>query len=153
MSFVKTQSAGYLANHMARLFARGLQARIKPMGLTIGVFPALLELWEEDGLTQKELVARLDIEQPTMASTLSRMERDGLITREKAPSDGRTQRVWLTERARDLQAPALAAAMAENAHALADLSAAERQQLIALMQKVIATKTGKTAPGAGRPSL
>lgn len=140
MDFVKDQSAGYLANHMARLFARGLTARIKPLGLTTGTFPALLELWENDGLTQKELVERLDIEQATMANTLARMERDGLIRRGRDENDGRVQRIWLTDHARALHAPAIEAAMAENAEALAALSATEQRQFITLMQRIIAGK-------------
>lgn len=148
MNFVKDQSAGYLANHMARVFARGLTARIKPLGLTTGTFPALLELWEADGLTQKQLVERLDIEQATMANTLARMERDGLIVRKKDASDGRVQRVWLTGHGRDLRRPAIEAAIAENTEALAGLSAAEQRQLIKLMQKVIAARKHGTAPAS-----
>ena len=143
MDFTKDQSAGYLANHMARLFAQGLSSRIKPLGLTTGTFPALLELWEKDGLTQKEMVVLLDIEQATMANTLARMERDGLITRKKDASDGRMQRIWLTDYARNLRGPAIAAARAENAAALSGLSEAEQNQFVALMQKVIATRQQK----------
>ncbi|WP_345900880.1 MarR family transcriptional regulator [Martelella sp. UBA3392] len=140
MSFSKDDSAGYLANHMARLFERGLAARIRPLGLTTGTFPALLELWENDGLTQKQLVERLDIEQATMANTLSRMERDGLIRREKDPGDGRVQRIRLTERARALRDPAIAAATAENEDALFALSDEESAEFISLMQKIIAAR-------------
>ena len=143
MSFSKDRSAGYLANHMARIFAQGLTARIKPLGLTTGTFPALLELWETDGLTQKQLIERLDIEQATMANTLARMERDGLIVRKKDANDGRAQRVWLTDRARALRDPAIAAAEEENAMRLGALTEDERNQFLALMQKVIETK----APG------
>ncbi len=139
MAFEKLHSAGYLANHMARLFARELQARIKPMGLSTGVFPALLELWEEDALTQKDLVERLDIEQATMANTLARMERDGLITRQRDPADARVQRIWLTDTARTLHAPATEAALATNALALAGLSSAETAQFLSLMRRTIAT--------------
>ncbi|MCB1312858.1 MAG: MarR family transcriptional regulator [Sedimentitalea sp.] len=138
MDFGKQHSAGYLANHMARLFARRLTARIKPLGLTTGTFPALLELWDSDGLTQRELVERLDIEQATMANTLARMERDGLIRRERDAKDGRIQRAWLTDRARALRDPAIAAAMAENAAALAPLSRDEQRQFLDLMRRVIA---------------
>ena len=46
-----------------------------------GQFAVLLELWAGDGLTQKELVERLDVEQATMANTLARMVRDGLVER------------------------------------------------------------------------
>tara|TARA_R110002111_G_scaffold21081_4_gene49562 strand:+ start:103 stop:558 length:456 start_codon:yes stop_codon:yes gene_type:complete len=138
MTFKKEQSAGYLANHMARLFARGLDARIRPLGLSTGIFPALLELWENDGLTQKELVTRLDIEQATMANTLNRMERDGFVTRRKDATDGRVQRVWLTDKARALQAPATTAAAAQNDVVLAQLSEAERVAFLDLMDKAIA---------------
>ncbi|MCB2059160.1 MAG: MarR family transcriptional regulator [Novosphingobium sp.] len=136
MDFKKDLSAGYLANHMARLFERGLAARIRPLGLTPGTFPALLELWEGDGLTQRDLVERLNIEQATMANTLARMERDGLIRREKDKSDGRVQRIWLSDRARSLQTPAIEAAMAVNAETMASLSQLEQHQLIKLMQKI-----------------
>jgi DNA-binding MarR family transcriptional regulator len=138
MAFTKNQSAGYLINQLARIFARGLSARIKPLGLTTGTFPALLELWENDGLTQKHLVDRLDIEQATMANTLARMERDGLISRRKDDSDGRVQRIWLTDRAKALREPAIGAATAENAAALATLTGPEQSTFLALMQRIIA---------------
>lgn len=145
MEFTKHRSAGYLVNHVARIFARGLATRIRPLGLTTGTFPALLELWESDGLTQKQLVERLHIEQATMANTLARMERDGLVVRKKDDSDGRVQRVWLTDRARRLRGPAVAVATEVNAESLAGLSDAERHQFVALLQKVIEIN-GKT-PG------
>lgn len=139
MAFSKNDSAGYLTNHLARLFARELQGRIKPLGLSTGTFPALLVLWENDGLTQRELVERLDVEQPTMASTLTRMERDGLIERRKDPDDGRLQRIWLTEAGRALEGPATALAEALNAQALAELTADERAAFLSLVRKVIAS--------------
>ena len=138
MGFNKDDSAGYLVNHLARLFARELQARIKPLGLSIGTFPALLVLWEGDGLTQRELIERLDIEQPTMANTLTRMERDGLIQRRQDPTDGRAQRIWLTEPARALEGVATAAAESVNSQALAGLAADERVIFLGLIRKVIA---------------
>ncbi|MCX2723479.1 MarR family winged helix-turn-helix transcriptional regulator [Roseibium salinum] len=139
MKFDRETSAGYLVNHMARLFARQLERRIKPHGIALGAFPALLYLWEKDGLTQKELVDRLDIEQPTMAATLSRMERDGLITRRRGEGDARVQYVHLTDRARQLRDIALGEAVAVNELALADLDETERQQFLDLTSKVLAT--------------
>jgi len=138
MTFDKSTSAGYLANHMARLFARRLRARIGKLGLTVGQFPVLLELWEGDGLTQKQLRVRLDIEQATIANTLSRMERDGLIRRTREGRDAREQRVWLTERARALRAPAHAAAEEQNDTAMASLSEAERARFLHDMERIIA---------------
>jgi DNA-binding MarR family transcriptional regulator len=138
MTFQRDTSPGYLVNLMARLFARQLDAGLKPLGLALGAFPALLHLWEKDGLTQKDLVDLLGIEQPTMAATLSRMERDGLITRSRDADDGRVQRVWLTEKARSLQGPATAEAAAVNERAMAPLPDAEKQAFLAAVTRIIA---------------
>jgi len=45
--FDKSRSAGYLANHQARLFAQALAESINPMGLAPAQFQCLLELWRE----------------------------------------------------------------------------------------------------------
>lgn len=137
MSLPPDASPGYLVNHLARIFAAALQARIKPMGLSTGVFPVMLHLWQQDGLTQRDLVHRVDVEQATMANTLARMERDGLIIRRPDPQDGRVRRIWLTEQGRALRADATGAAEQENEHVLSGLPADEREQLIALLRKAI----------------
>lgn len=135
--FTRTRSEGYQVNLMARLFARALQARIKPLGLSTGTFPVLLALWEREGQTQRELVTELGVEQATMANTLSRMERDGLITRRAHEADARVQTVWLTERAKGLEQAATAAAGEVNDRAMAGLTEQERQTFAALLLRVI----------------
>lgn len=137
MEFKKDESAGYLANHMARLFAIALHEKIRPLGLAPAQFMTLLELWNGDGLTQKELVQRLDVEQATMANTLNRMERDGLIARQENPDDRRARVIRLTQKARDLRDDATAAAMAVNKKALAGFSADERKAFVAMMSRAI----------------
>lgn len=137
MTFKKESSAGYLANHMARLFAVGLQRRIKPLGLSTGQFPALVALWTKEGQTQKELVQQLDIEQATLANTLSRMERDGLISRKPCEEDGRVQRIFLTEKARALRKEAIGSAEAQNAVALRGFSREETDQFLSFMRRAI----------------
>lgn len=135
--FDKHASAGFLANQMARLFAAGLARRIRPLGLAPAQFMVLLELWEDEGLSQAELVARLDVEQATMANTLARMARDGLIRRVPSPRDGRVRLAFPTERAHALRGPAIAAAQGQNDAALADLSERERADFITAMRKVV----------------
>ena len=98
----------------------------------------MLALWERDGVTQKELVARLDIEQATIANTLTRMERDGLIRRTRHPTDARAQQIWLTSRSRDIRDRAYAAANEVNGIALANLNESERAALIDYMTRIIA---------------
>ena len=138
MKFERRKSAGYLINHLARLFAQALRRRMEAEGVGVGQFPVLLALWEAEGATQTALAERLAIEQPTMANTLKRMERDGLIERVPDPEDRRQARVHLTPRARALEAVLTGAARAANEAALAGLEPEEREQFLALVRRVIA---------------
>jgi DNA-binding MarR family transcriptional regulator len=115
-------SLGYLVNHLARLLGQALRERIEPYGVVPGQFAQLLALYESDGVTQAELCNRVQIEQPTMANTLARMERDGLITRTPDPADQRRALVRLTEHARRLEPDLLTAARAVNALATQGLT-------------------------------
>lgn len=139
MTLPPNASPGYLVNHLARLFAGALQSRIKPMGLSTGVFPVMLHLWQKDGITQRDLVGLVGVEQATMANTLARMERDGLIQRRPDPEDGRARRIWLTEQGKSLDEAATSAANEENLSVLAGLSQDEVAQLVQLMRKAIQT--------------
>lgn len=132
-------SAGYLVNFMARLFAEGLRKRIAPLGIVPGQFPALLALWERDGLTQKELLAQVAIEQATLANTLARMERDGLIVRKEHPADARARTIHLTKKAQSIRSAAYEAAIETNAEALAGLSDEERQEFLNLIGRTISS--------------
>ncbi|PST23080.1 MarR family transcriptional regulator [Rhizobium sp. JAB6] len=130
-------SAAYLASQMAKGFARALQQRAAKLGFSPGQFPILLELWSEDGLTQKQLLERIDIEQATMANTLSRMERDGLVERRPHPSDKRAQLIFLTNKATAMQAEAIEAAMAADTDLLKNFRQFERELLLEYIRRVL----------------
>jgi DNA-binding MarR family transcriptional regulator len=123
------ESLGYQINLLARLFEHALRRKIASHGVVPGQFPALLTLYHEDGLTQAELTRRVSIEQPTMANTLKRMERDGLIRRVPDAHDRRRIRIHLTARAKALERPLTTAAREINAHATEGLQDDERSAL------------------------
>jgi DNA-binding MarR family transcriptional regulator len=145
MSFSRTTSLGYLVNHAARLLERALAEEIVPHGAWPGYFPVLLALWEEDGRTQAELVRLVDVEQPTLANTLGRMERDGLVERTPDPADRRAARIHLTARGRALEAPLTQRARRVNERALRGLDAAQRAALLAGLRQVIDNLHGRDA--------
>lgn len=129
MTLRPEESLGYQINLLARLFEHALRRKIASHGVVPGQFPALLTLYDEDGLTQAELTRRVSIEQPTMANTLKRMERDGLIRRVPDAHDRRRIRIHLTARAKALERPLTTAAREINAHATEGLHDAERSAL------------------------
>lgn len=134
----RDSSLGYQVNHLARLMASALRDALKPYGVVPGQFAQLLALYEADGLTQAELCERVRVEQPTMANTLARMQRDGLITRTADPDDGRRSLVILTDKARALEPQLIAAARSVNESAVAGLSAAEASSFMRTLARVIA---------------
>lgn len=113
----RRESVGYQVNHLARLLAQALRERIAHHEVVPGQFAQLLALYERDGLSQHELCERVRIDQSTMAHTLRRMERDGLVRRTPDPADRRRSLITLTERARGLESELVEAAREVNATA------------------------------------
>ena len=138
MAFDRMDSATYLASLLAKSFSRALQERGQKLGFAPGQFPVLLELWSEEGLTQKQLLDRLDIEQATMANTLARMERDGLILRKKHPTDKRALQIFLTDKARAMEAEAKAAAIAADQSLFSGFRHFERELMLEYIRMAIA---------------
>jgi DNA-binding MarR family transcriptional regulator len=133
----RQSSLGYQVNHLARLLEHALRVRIDGHGVVPGQFAQLLALYEEEPLTQRDLCERVGIEQPTMANTLQRMQRDGLIDRVADPEDGRRAHVTLTPRAHRLRDALMAAARDVNAVAARGLTEAELATFMSALQLMI----------------
>lgn len=134
----RQSSLGYQVNHLARLLTHALQRRIAVHGVVPGQFAQLLALYERDGLTQRELCDLVQIDQSTMAHTLKRMQRDGLIERTPDADDRRRALIVLTDHARDVQADLIEAAEQINATATEGFSRGETEQLLTLVGRAIA---------------
>jgi len=99
-SFVHDAQVTSLINLAARLTGKAARIRMGRIGAWPGQIPLLLWLLEEDGVIQKDLVERSSMEQSTVAEHLDRMERDGLIHRERSRDDKRKYRFYLTAKGR-----------------------------------------------------
>lgn len=142
----RNKSFGYQVNHLARLFARAIAIRNQAVGVMPGQMPALLALLEEEGLSQKELRERIQVEQPTLANTLNRMERDGLIERRADTVDKRRSFIYLTDKARDVAKTVITNAMAVNACATEGMTPEEKQTALALLDRMIINLTLAVGP-------
>lgn len=135
--FVIEESLGYLVNYAARAFSRELSPRLAAHGARMGQWAVLMFLWAGDGQTQRELSRKVAIEDATMVRTLDRMERDGLVRRERNPCDRREIRVFLTEKGWGLRDTLVPEAITGNRSASRGLSEAEQRQLLDLLRRVI----------------
>ena len=133
MSMDRDKSLTYVINRLSRQLTQALNDELKSHGVAPGQFPVLLCLWEQDGLTQRELYERVKIEQATMSNTLKRMERDCLIYREPDPADRRSTRIHLTGMAKKLEEKLIKGAKTVNKTALDGLKKKERKQLMEML--------------------
>lgn len=86
-----------------KLYSRSLSNRLGPYGVSPGYLAILERLWDNDGVTQKQLHGQLDVEQATLSNTLRRMERDGLVRMDHDRADRRHKHIFLTDKASQLQ--------------------------------------------------
>lgn len=146
--FDRSSSAGHLLNLAARRASRLVGRRLERLGIAPAQLSVLLELAATPSATQRELADALGVEQPTMARTVSRMQRDGLVDVIDDAADRRRRPVTLTSAARALVADAERAADAANEELLAPLDAGERTRLVLLLRSMLAPD-GDTDPAEG----
>jgi DNA-binding MarR family transcriptional regulator len=103
IEFPPRLSSGYLVRDAHRAFQRLLERRIAPYGVTRGQWYFLRVLWTTDGLSQRELSARVGMMEPTTVIALRSMEKAGLIRRVRNGDDRRKVRVLLTAKAKRLR--------------------------------------------------
>ena len=135
--FFIEDSTSQLISVAARLFARTLQTRLASHGVSTGQWPLLLYLWEQDGLSQRQLSRRVQIEEPTTTRTLDRMERDDLVYRRRDERDRRRINVFLTARGKELKEELLPFAQEVNTLATHGLSAQDKTKINSLLTYII----------------
>lgn len=144
--FVIEESLGYLLNYAARLAARMHARCLEQHNVTLGQWAVLMFLWVEDGVSQTELSRQVAVEDATMVRAIDRMERDGLVRRQRNPRDRRQLRIFLTDKGRSLRDVLVPVAIAGNEVLTQSFSAAETYQMHDLLRRMIATLGGTPAP-------
>ncbi|WP_085808896.1 MarR family winged helix-turn-helix transcriptional regulator [Sphingomonas sp. TZW2008] len=91
------------SNLLNRLYGPVLGA----LGLTYPQYLVLLVLWEKDAQSVGALGARLHLDSGTLTPLLKRMERAGIVTRDRDPADERRVIIRLTPEGRAMRARAL----------------------------------------------
>lgn len=127
-------SIGYLTRIAFRAFSRALEVRTAPHGVSSGQWRFLRVLWREEGITQRELSRRVGMREPTTVIALKSLERSGFVERRKSEADRRKAHVFLTPRARELQAILLPAVAQVNDVATRGLTPDE----VAVLKKALA---------------
>jgi len=131
-----TEVIGYLVREAHRAYMRALQSRISAHGVSMGQWFFLCALWEEDGLTQRELSQRVGMMEPTTVTALNGMERAGLVTRVRNAHDRRKVNIFLTDKGRALRGTLEPYAKNLNQAALTGLSPGEAATAVSAIRRM-----------------
>jgi DNA-binding MarR family transcriptional regulator len=97
------ETTGFLLAQVCRTRRNLVAVTVEPFGLHVGQDLIMVELWNEEGLTQSQLAERVGIDASTMTKTLQRLERYGFVERQQDKDDTRVWRVCLTNEGRALK--------------------------------------------------
>ena len=87
----------------ARTIVRKYKPFLDPLGLTYTQYIALLVLWQEDGISLKDLGEQLMLDSGTLTPLIKKLEKQGLLKRERDQKDERYVSIVLTQVGRDLK--------------------------------------------------
>ncbi|MCQ4159546.1 MarR family transcriptional regulator [Roseomonas sp. GC11] len=87
----------------AHAFGHAYRPHLEALGLTYPQYLVLLQLWERDDRSVRELGEGLFLDSGTLTPLLKRMEAAGLLTRQRDAQDARLVRIRLTERGLAMQ--------------------------------------------------
>lgn len=87
----------------ARLVTSAYTPYFKEFGITYPQYLVLMVLWEKDNRVISEITELLKLETNTVTPLLQRMEKQGLIVRQKSVSDSRQRVVSLTKEGKKLE--------------------------------------------------
>ena len=136
MSSEDERHIGFLISDVARLMRTAFDRRVRRLGLTRSQWLVINRLHRRPGATQSELAEMLEVEKATAGRMVDRMEKKGWVVRRADAADRRVNRLFLTADADLIQVQLAQIADRTVDHALALLSAREREQFSEWMRQV-----------------
>lgn len=88
-----------------RLVMHSKHHQLEAIGLYRGQPRLLFALWQEDGLSRKEIVDKLGIQPATVTKMVKRLENNEFVKSKADAKDSRVSRVYLTNKGIDIKEP------------------------------------------------
>jgi MarR family transcriptional regulator, transcriptional regulator for hemolysin len=127
---------GFLLKDISRLYSHNFERHAAELNMTLAQCKVLSYLQRNEGISQARLAYLSDTDPMTLGRILDRMEGDGLIERRPDPADRRARSLFLQASAIPVLQEIWRHSDRARAKALAGLSAADRAQLMNLLQRV-----------------
>ncbi|BBM66152.1 MarR family winged helix-turn-helix transcriptional regulator [Vibrio alfacsensis] len=136
--FDRQDSFGWMINVVANDASKQFEAELKKHGLTVALWPTMMCLWEEEGITQRDIAEKSKVENSTTTRTLDKLEKLGLVERHPDPNSRRSFRIYLTDKGRGLKDSLLPVPLAVNKSLMSPLTPNEQKEMLRMLKKLIA---------------
>lgn len=135
--FERLDSFGWLINVLASQATKELDHELKPYHLTAALWPTMMCLWEQEGITQRDIAAKAKVENSTTTRTLDKLEKLGMVERKPDPNSRRSYHIYLTQKGRAMKPDLEQIPLQVNKKLLGNLSVEEQQILLPLLAKMV----------------
>jgi MarR family transcriptional regulator, transcriptional regulator for hemolysin len=132
----KQDPIGLEVSRTGRLLHRAFDAELAAAGGSLPVWLIITALKRSDHTMQRDLAATIGIEDATLTHHLNRMERSGLVVRQRDPDNRRNQTATLTDDGEALFATLLTAVLAFDRQVRAGFTAADLDVLRGLLGRL-----------------
>src|SRR5262245_53392559 len=119
-----------------RAFSRDLATRLLPHGVTLLMWYVLRELWNRDGLSQREIADATDRQASAIVSVVRELQLAGLVEVRRSARDGRRSAVRLTRAGRRLEPMLTAHGKMLSQTAQRGFSAGEKRALMEMLARL-----------------
>ena len=133
------RNVGFLIRDVSLLWAKTFERRARDLNMTLAQCKVLASLSRNQGTSQARLAELTDTDPMALVRTLDRMEQDRWIDRQPDPADRRAHRLYLRAPAEPILERIWAISDQSRREALTALTAAERDQLVNLLERVRAS--------------
>lgn len=97
----------YWVSQVSAAYELALERRIKPLGLDIARWRALMSLYEEEYLSVSQIAEFSALKLNTTTKVIQKMMSEGLVTKRSCATDGRVTEVCLTPKGDKIRREAL----------------------------------------------
>ena len=153
---VPNDRLAHLVKDAARGLVRSLQLRLTEHSVSFGHWVFLRILWEQDGLTQRELSVRAGVMDPTTLAAIRALETLGYVRRRKLAENRKNIYVYLTDAGVALKAKLVPFAEEVNAIAVRGIApdhiTITRQTLLGMIRNLAADELALAAVERRVPS-
>lgn len=101
----KRQQLGFIVKQINNIYEKNLNERLKKLGITSSQCAVLDFLFytNEDEVSQRDVEKALSLKNPTVTGILKRLDEKGFILCVPNAKDKRKKKIYLTEKAYDIQ--------------------------------------------------